>query len=134
MSDGAMSSDIRHHVVLHCETSYQEIFMAMTPEAKVKKKVTNILKEFGAYYFYPVTGGYSKSGVPDIVGCYNGRFFGIECKAGKNKPTPLQQKNLSDIDSSGGIAIVINEDNVEFVRAALTSRPYSPRQMELDLE
>ena len=108
--------------------------MAMTPEAKVKKKVTNILKEFGAYYFYPVTGGYGKSGVPDIVGCYNGRFFGIECKAGKNKPTPLQEKNLSDIDSSGGIAIVINEDNVEFVRAALTSRPYSPRQMELDLE
>ena len=92
--------------------------MAMTPEAKVKKKVTNILKEFGAYYFYPVTGGYGKSGVPDIVGCYNGRFFGIECKAGKNKPTPLQQKNLSDIDSSGGIAIVINEDNVEFVSAA----------------
>lgn len=108
--------------------------MAMTPEAKVKKKVTNILKEFGAYYFYPVTGGYGKSGVPDIVGCYNGRFFGIECKAGKNKPTPLQEKNLSDIDNSGGIAIVINEENVEFVRAALTSRPHSPRQLELDLE
>ena len=38
----------------------------MTPEAKVKKKVTEILKQFGAYYFYPVTGGYGMSGIPDI--------------------------------------------------------------------
>ena len=54
----------------------------MTPEAKVKRVITNQLKELGAYYFYPATGGYCRSGVPDIVGCYRGRFFGIECKAG----------------------------------------------------
>ena len=70
--------------------------MTMTPEAKVKKKVVAQLKEMGAYYFYPVTGGYGASGVPDIVGCYRGMFFGIECKAGSNKPTPLQDKNLTD--------------------------------------
>ena len=50
----------------------------MTPEAKVKKKVTVHLKTLGAYYFYPVTGGYGKSGVPDIIGCYEGKFFGVE--------------------------------------------------------
>ena len=90
--------------------------MAMTPEAKVKKKVVAILKELGAYYFYPVTGGYGQSGVPDIVGCHKGKFFGIECKAGKNKPTPLQQKNLDSIAKTGGIALVINEYNIEDVR------------------
>ena len=73
----------------------------MTPEAKVKRNVTNQLKLIGAYYFYPATGGYGKSGVPDIVGCYNGNFFGIECKAGKNTPTALQQKNLDDIATAG---------------------------------
>ena len=52
--------------------------MAMTPEAKVKKVVSKQLKELGAYYFYPATGGYGRSGVPDIVGCYRGMFFGIE--------------------------------------------------------
>ena len=57
--------------------------MAMTPEAKVKKKVVEQLKALNAYYFFPATGGYGKSGVPDIVGCYKGKFFGIECKAGK---------------------------------------------------
>ena len=93
--------------------------MAMTPEAKVKKKVTNLLKEYKAYYFYPVTGGFGKSGVPDIIACSNGRFIGIECKAGKNKPTALQLKNLEDIDSCGGYSLVINEDNIETVRELL---------------
>ena len=85
--------------------------MAMTPEAKVKKQVTRQLDAMGAYYFYPVTGGYGRSGVPDIVGCFQGLFFGIECKAGKNKPTPLQAKNLKDIREAGGIDLVVNEDN-----------------------
>ena len=66
----------------------------MTPEAKVKRKITTKLKEMGAYYFYPMTGGYGRSGVPDIIGCYRSKFFGIEVKAGKNKPTALQMKPL----------------------------------------
>ncbi len=86
--------------------------MADTPEKKVKNKVTALLKRYGAYYFYPVTGGYGMSGVPDIVACYNGCFFGIECKAGKNKPTELQQQNLERIKDNGGYALVINEDNI----------------------
>ena len=88
----------------------------MTPEAKVKKKVVAQLKEMGAYYFYPVTGGYGQSGVPDVVGCYKGIFFGIECKSGSNKPTPLQDKNLTDIRKQKGIAVVINEKNDDNIR------------------
>tara|TARA_R100000234_G_scaffold101847_1_gene71003 strand:+ start:202 stop:477 length:276 start_codon:yes stop_codon:yes gene_type:complete len=84
----------------------------MTPEAKVKRTVSRHLKSIGAYYFFPATGGYGRSGVPDIVGCHKGRFFGIECKAGRNKPTPLQQKNLSDIYLAGGCAMVVNELNM----------------------
>jgi len=92
----------------------------MTPEAKVKKVVTQQLRNLGAYYFYPVTGGYGRSGVPDIVGCYQGKFFGIECKAGKNVPTPLQQINLDDIDKQKGIALVVNEKNMHSVRDLIT--------------
>lgn len=89
--------------------------MASTPEAKVKKKVTEQLKAIGAYYFYAFTGGYGRSGVPDIIGCYRGYFFAIECKAGKNKPTPLQEKNIEEIEKAGGQVIVINEENVNIV-------------------
>jgi len=86
--------------------------MAMTPEGKVKAKVKKKLDEAKAYYFMPATGGYGKSGVPDIVACVNGWFIGIECKAGNNKPTALQQNNLNDIKRSGGTALVINENNI----------------------
>ena len=75
--------------------------MALTPEAKVKKVVVGQLKERGAYYFYPVTGGYGRSGVPDVIGCIDGLFFGIECKAGKNKTTALQDKNIEEILRAG---------------------------------
>jgi Holliday junction resolvase len=91
----------------------------MTPEKKVKTKVVEILKGFGAYYFYASTGGYGASGVPDIICCYRGRFIGIECKAGKGKTTALQEKNIAHIIAQGGLAIVVNEDNIEEVRILL---------------
>ena len=95
--------------------------MASTPEAKVKKKVVAQLKTLGAYFFYPVTGGYGASGVPDIVGCFKGKFFAFECKAGKNKPTALQQKNIDDILTQGGAVWVVNEQNMEEVTSWLTT-------------
>jgi Holliday junction resolvase len=91
----------------------------VTPEAKVKKKVVAILKQYGAYFFYPVTGGYGRSGVPDIIVCHKGRFIGIECKAGNNKPTPLQEQNLNAIQAAGGTSLVINEDNISTVEETL---------------
>jgi len=91
----------------------------MTPEAKVKKRVVNVLKENGAYYFFPATGGFGRSGVPDIVGCYRGVFFGIECKAGSNKPTALQEAEMRKIREANGITLVVNEDNIDDVKIML---------------
>jgi len=86
--------------------------MARTPEGAVKAQVIKQLKELGVYYFSPVTGGYGRSGVPDIVGCINGRFFAVECKAGKGVTTALQDLNIKQIKDNGGYAAVINETNV----------------------
>lgn len=93
--------------------------MASTPEKLVKKKVTTILKSIGAYYFYPVTGGFGRSGVPDIICCLNGNFIGIECKAGDNKATALQLKNLEEIRATGGFAFIVNEDNIDALERVL---------------
>jgi hypothetical protein len=93
--------------------------MAKTPERAVKDKVVAQLKTLGAYYFYPVTGGYGASGVPDIVCCYKGRFIGIECKANGNKLTALQQMNLDKIAAQGGIALVIDETNVNELKGMI---------------
>jgi hypothetical protein len=86
--------------------------MAMTPERRVKTQVRKVLDKLGAYYVMPVTGGYGNSGAPDFLVCLQGRFIGIECKAGKNTTTPLQEKNLRQVERSGGIALVINDENV----------------------
>lgn len=93
-----------------------EVLVATTPEGKVKKKVKEALNELGCYYFSPRGGPYAQNGVPDIIVCHNSRFIGIECKAGKGKPTVLQEKNLADIAKSGGLALIINEENVHMLK------------------
>ena len=89
----------------------------MTPEGKVKARVKKILDSIGAYYFMPATGGYGRSGVPDIVGCLNGVFFAIECKANGGKPTALQLREIDRINAVGGFAIVVDEDNAELLES-----------------
>ena len=93
--------------------------MAMTPEAKVKKRVKAILDELEVYHFSPMQNGMGRAGIPDIVACYCGKFIGIECKAGDNKPTALQERELNRILEAGGEAYVINEENIEQLREEL---------------
>ena len=76
----------------------------MTPEAKVKKKITDWLKTLGCYYFTPIGSMYGRSGVPDIIVCLNGRFIGIEVKAPgrKGTQTTLQKVAEEKIVRAGG--------------------------------
>ena len=95
----------------------------MTPEGKVKADVKKFLKAIGAYFYMPVQNGMGVVGIPDIVGCYRGRFFGIETKAPNKTPTapeqrwakatPNQQAQLEGILAAGGIGLVA--DNVQQV-------------------
>lgn len=93
--------------------------MAATPEKKVKSRVEAILKAAGAYYFFPATHGYGRSGVPDIVACLKGQFIGIECKAGRGTTTALQERELSRIREAGGVALVIHEGNFDVLKQLL---------------
>jgi len=93
--------------------------MATKPEVKVKSAVKKLLEKHGAYYFTPVTSGFGSSGVPDFVACIKGRFIGIEAKAGKGKPTALQDKNLSQIMDNGGVAVLVNENGLEQLQLLL---------------
>ena len=86
--------------------------MASTPEKKVKDNCVKLLKSYGAYYFYPVMTGFGRSGIPDIISCVRGKFLAIECKAGDNKTTALQDRELQKINEAGGVSLVINETNL----------------------
>lgn len=95
--------------------------MVSTPEVRVKRRVKEVLKDLGAYYVMPVTSGYGNSGAPDFIVCLQGRFVGIECKAGNNKVTVLQRHNLDLIKTAGGIDLVVNDENVGELKSILVN-------------
>ena len=80
----------------------------MTPEGKIKKKVTELLRNHGIWYFFPGNNGFGKSGIPDIIAIVGGRFVGIECKADPTKkPTELQKWCGEEIKEAGGLWFLI---------------------------
>ena len=87
--------------------------MSMTPEGKVKDVIKKRLAEAGVYFFMPRGTVYGRRGVPDVVGCMNGRFFAIEVKSGKNKPTKLQSMEHDFVRAAGGVVLVVNETNLD---------------------
>lgn len=91
----------------------------MTPEGKVKERITKILKDLGIYYFMPRGTSFGRSGIPDYICCIDGRFVGIEAKAGTNKLSALQKLELSRIDAAGGLTYVANEDNLDNLKFIL---------------
>jgi len=93
--------------------------MATTPEKKVKDQVVKMLKAYGIYYFFPATHGFGRSGVPDVICCAKGKFIGIECKAGNNRPTALQEREMELIRESGGITYVTNETTLTLLGTLL---------------
>jgi len=48
----------------------------------------------------------SAPGVPDIIGCFKGRFIGIEVKAPKGVVSSYQQNFIDRINEAGGIGII----------------------------
>jgi len=82
----------------------------MTPEGKVKKVVRELLaRHDGLYQEWPVPSGYGRATV-DCLGCFRGRFFGIETKAPGGKLTPRQEETLRAIAAAGGATFVIDGD------------------------
>jgi Holliday junction resolvase len=86
--------------------------MAATPESLVKKNVRKLLDELKIYHFMPPANGFGRAGIPDIVGCMDGHFIAIECKAGKGTTTALQDRELSAIQSHGGTVFIARENNL----------------------
>ena len=85
----------------------------MAAEQKIQKKITTYLESKGCYVVKVISA--SKSGVPDILGCYEGVFFGIEVKTPTTMGTvsKLQEYNLDKIQDCGGHSLVAW--NVEMV-------------------
>ena len=80
----------------------------MAQEKAFENKVKKFLKENNHYFIkYWAGAAFTKSGVPDILCCCNGRFIAIEVKASNGKPSLLQLYNLNKIDEAGGFGILL---------------------------
>ena len=76
-----------------------------TPEAYEKEAICKYLDSIGAWYFKPYMAGFGKAGVPDLIACIHGRFWGIEVKRPGKAPTPIQTRRMEEIELAGGYAV-----------------------------
>ena len=85
-------------------------------EQKLQATIIKYLTAKGAYVVKVISA--SKAGVPDIIFCIKGRFFAIEVKIGKNKPSALQEANIESIRNAEGTAVVVRslDEVVELLR------------------
>lgn len=87
-------------------------------EADIVKAVMKYLKSIPQCFCWKEHGGmYGTAGIPDIIACIDGHFFGFEVKTETGKPTKLQEAVIRKIIAAGGTAQVVR--SVEEVKTAV---------------
>lgn len=80
----------------------------MAAEKNFENKVKAFLKDTGAWLLkYWGGAAYTKSGIPDLLVCSDGRFLGIEVKAPNGEPSLLQLVNLKKTENQAGRNFVV---------------------------
>ena len=75
-------------------------------EADLQRKMIKRLEKENWYVRKIIAA--NRKGTPDILACCNGQFVAIEVKMPGNKPSALQEENISQIHEAGGKAVVLD--------------------------
>lgn len=87
-------------------------------ESEIVKAIMRYLKTVPYCFCWKEHGGmYGTAGIPDIIACINGHFYGFEVKTEKGRPTKLQETAIRKILACGGTALVVR--SVDEVRTAI---------------
>ena len=90
----------------------RKIVGELVPKEKYfQTKILNYLKTLpNAMFWKEQSGfGYQGSGLPDICGIINGRFYGFEVKRPFiGKVSPIQRERIEEIRKAGGVAEVVS--------------------------
>ena len=87
-------------------------------ESDIVRAIMKYLKSVPKCFCWKEHGGmYGTAGIPDIIACINGHFFGFEVKTDVGKPTKLQEATIRKIHASGGTAVVVR--SVDEVKAVV---------------
>lgn len=86
----------------------------MAAEKQFENEIKKFLSELPKTWFYKNwSGPYSKSGIPDIIACVNGKFVAIEVKASNGKPSELQKRNIRLIQEGNGLGYILYPKDFE---------------------
>ena len=89
----------------------------MAEEKNFENQVKRFLKDQGCFIIKYWGGGqFTKSGIPDILICCKGHFIGVEVKASKGIPSPVQISTLRDIREAGGYGILLYPKDWDYFR------------------
>jgi hypothetical protein len=87
-------------------------------ESEIVHRIQWYLNHVPGCFCWKEHGGmYGTAGIPDIICCYRGRFYGFEVKTEVGRPTKLQEATIRKINAAGGTAAVVR--SVEEVRRVL---------------
>ena len=88
-------------------------------EKKIVANIIKYLKSLDHCYCFKEHGGqYGSAGIPDIICCYQRRFYGFEVKNPKGKPTELQTAVIKKINGAQGTVGIVRsvDDEKELLR------------------
>lgn len=99
--------------------------MAKKGESRRQLKIRKDLKRaFPDSWWKKIHGGwFQDAGIPDLIGCVDGLFFGFEVKEPDGGLSKIQEENISDIGIAGGVSleIITSEEAIRAVRQALST-------------
>ncbi len=78
-------------------------------ESEITRRMIRAFRARGAWAVKIHGGPHQTRGLPDILACYKGQMIGIEVKRPnrKNTVTPIQERTLRDLESSGAVALIL---------------------------
>ena len=87
-------------------------------ESDIVRAILKYLKtEPGCFAWKEYGGMYGTAGIPDVICCYRGRFYGFEVKTETGEPTELQKATIRKTQKARDTALVVR--SVDEVRAVI---------------
>jgi hypothetical protein len=106
------------------------LIMAKKPESMLQRRIKKELKSAIGGWWIKIHGGpFQEAGIPDLLGCVDGKFFALEVKRPGEKPTQLQIEAMKDIKLAGGTVAVVEtpKEAINVVQKALRASKRSGR-------
>lgn len=94
----------------------------MAAEKNFENRIKDFLVSKRAWFIkYWAGAKFTKDGIPDILACINGLFFGIEIKATGGKPSVIQLVTLRKIRESGGTGLLLYPKDMDNFKIFVTT-------------